>query len=138
MISSGLAWRSSSTSLLLISPGTLCDERLAALYVLNVAALYVLNVAALYVLKLAALYVLYVAALYVLNVAALYVLNVAALYILEGHVLSVQPHHHQCLDTAGCLADRFLEDGSQWFVVILDMHLPPACILVETLKPKHQ
>ena len=130
MISSGLAWRSSSTSLLLISPGTLCDERLAALYVLNVAALYVLNVAALYVLKLAALYVL--------KLAALYVLNVAALYILEGHVLSVQPHHHQCLDTAGCLADRFLEDGSQWFVVILDMHLPPACILVETLKPKHQ
>ena len=45
---------------------------------------------------------------------------------------------HQCLDTTGCLAERFLQDGSQWFVVILDMHLPSVCILVETLKPKHQ
>ena len=42
------------------------------------------------------------------------------------------------MDTAGCLAERFLQDGSQWFVVILDMHLSSICILVETLKPKHQ
>ena len=86
---------------------------------------------------LAALYVLKVAALYILKLAALYVLKLASLYVLEDHVVSVKPHH-PCLDTAGCLAERFLEDGSQWFVVILDMHLPPACILVETLKPKHQ
>ena len=63
--------------------------------------------------------------------------ELAALYILEGHVVSVQPHH-QCLDTVGCLAEWFLQDGSQWFVVILDMHRPSICILVETLKPKHQ
>ena len=63
--------------------------------------------------------------------------ELAALYILEGHVVSVEPHH-QCLDTAGCLAERFLQDVSQRFEVILDMHRPSICILVETLTPKHQ
>ena len=52
-----------------------------------------------------------------------------------SRVVSVQPIISAWIRRDAWLSGFFKMVGSQWFVVILDMHLPPVCILVQTIKP---